>query len=969
MSNHHVRRPFVAHTSRRLAVPILLFWLALAAIPNIFVPQLEEVGKEHNVGLSSPDAPSYQAFKHIGKVFHEFDTDSSAMIVLEGDKPLGADARRFYDTLIRKLEQDKKHVQHVQDFWGDPLTAAGSQSTDGKAAYVQLFLAGNQGEAKGNESVDAVRDTVDHTPPPKGVKAYVTGAAPLIADQFSEGSKGTAKVTAITIGVIAVMLFVVYRSVVTTILVLLTVLVEMAAARGFVAFLAYNNIIGLSTYSTNLLTLLVIAAGTDYAIFFVGRYQEARTAGEDRETAFHTMFAGTAHVVLGSGLTVASAVYCLSFTRLPYFQSLGPPAAIGILVALVASLTLGPAVLAIASSFGLFDAKRVMQTRGWRRIGTAIVRWPAPILAVTIAVALIGLLALPGYKTSYDTRPYLPASAPANIGYTAAERHFSRARLEPELLMIETDQDMRNPADMLILERVAKAVFHVPGIAQVQAITRPLGTPLDHSSIPFQLSQQSVGQVMNLKYQKDRAADLLRQAGELRKTINILQQQYALQQQSAAATHEQTQSFHDTIGVINDLRDKLANFLDFFRPIQSYFYWEKHCYDIPACFAFRSAFESADSVDQLTEQFQSITASLDKLDALQPQLVALLPPQIASQLTNLELTLNNYATNSGINNQSAFANDNPAALGQAFDKAKNDDSFYLPPEVFSNAEFKRGLKLFLSPDGKAARMIITHEGDPATPQAIAHVDPIKQAAHEAVKGTPMAGANFYLGGTASTYKDIQDMAKYDLMIVGIAALSLILLIMMIITRSLVAAIVIVGTVALSLGASFGLSVLVWQYILGIQLYWVVLALAVILLLAVGSDYNLLLISRFKEEVGAGLKTGIIRAMAGSGSVVTAAGLVFAVTMCTFVFSGLQTLGQIGTTIGLGLLFDTLIVRSFMTPSIATLLGRWFWWPQRVRPRPASQMLRPYGPRSAVRQLLLWEDGDEAVTSEIPVANR
>ncbi len=80
---------------------------------------------------------------------------------------------------------------------------------------------------------------------------------------------------------------------------------------------------------------------------------------------------------------------------------------------------------------------------------------------------------------------------------------------------------------------------------------------------------------------------------------------------------------------------------------------------------------------------------------------------------------------------------------------------------------------------------------------------------------------------------------------------------------------------------------------GIELYWVVLALAVILLLAVGSDYNLLLISRFKEEIGAGLKTGIIRAMAGSGSVVTAAGLVFAVTMCGFVFSGLQVLGQIG----------------------------------------------------------------------------
>ncbi len=126
--------------------------------------------------------------------------------------------------------------------------------------------------------------------------------------------------------------------------------------------------------------------------------------------------------------------------------------------------------------------------------------------------------------------------------------------------------------------------------------------------------------------------------------------------------------------------------------------------------------------------------------------------------------------------------------------------------------------------------------------------------------------------------------------------------MMFITRSLIAALVIIGTVALSLGASFGLAVLLWQDILGSPLYWIVQALAVILLLAVGSDYNLLLI-------------------------------------------------QVGTTIGLGLLFDTLIVRSFMTPAIAALLGRWFWWPQRVRPRPASQMLRPHGSRPAVRELL------------------
>jgi RND superfamily putative drug exporter len=961
MSNHHVAHRSlaqrIAQTIRWLSVPIVLFWFAIAAITNVFVPQLETVGEAHNVALSSPDAPSLQAMKRMGKVFHEFDTDSVAMVVLEGDKPLGADAHRFYDSLIQRISQDRKHVQHIQDFWGDPLTAAGSQSTDGKAAYVQLFLAGNQGQALSLESVDAVRDIVDDTPPPPGVKAYLTGAAPQVADQFEVGSESTVKVTAITVLVIAVMLLVVYRSLVTMILVLATVLIELSAARGIVAFLANSGIIGLSTYSTNLLTLLVIAAGTDYAIFVLGRYHEARQAQQDRQSAFYTMYHGTAHVVLGSGLTVAGAVYCLSFTRMPYFQSLGVPAAIGILVALLAALTLAPSVLTIGSRFGLLEPKRRMRTRGWRRIGTAIVRWPGPILVVTCAVALVGLLALPGYKTSYNPGPYMPASAPSNVGYAAAERHFSQARLNPELLMIETDHDMRNPADMILLERVAKAVFHTAGIAMVQSITRPLGTPLSHTSIPFQISAQSTGQIENLKYQQDRAADMLKQAAEIDKTIGILQQQYALQQEANAATHEQTEAFHETVATVNELREQIANFDDFFRPIRNYFYWEPHCFDIPICWALRSIFDALDGIDALTDQLGSVTASLDKLDAIQPRLLALIPPQIASQQTNRDLTMTNYATTSGIYDQNAAALENATALGQAFDASKTDDSFYLPPEAFDNSEFKRGLKLFLSPDGKAARMIITHDVDPATPEGISHIDAMRHAAQEAVKGTPLAGSNIYLGGTAATYKDIQDGAKYDLLIAAIAALSLILLIMMIITRSLVAALVIVGTVALSLGASFGLSVLVWQNILGIQLYWVVLALAVILLLAVGSDYNLLLISRFREEVGAGLKTGIIRAMASTGGVVTAAGLVFAFTMASFMFSDLRILGQIGTTIALGLLFDTLIVRSFMTPSIAALLGRWFWWPQRVRPRPASQMLRPYGSRTAVRDLLARESKD------------
>jgi putative drug exporter of the RND superfamily len=384
---------------------------------------------------------------------------------------------------------------------------------------------------------------------------------------------------------------------------------------------------------------------------------------------------------------------------------------------------------------------------------------------------------------------------------------------------------------------------------------------------------------------------------------------------------------------VAELRDHMADFEDFFRPIRSYFYWEKHCFDIPVCWSLRSVFDTLDGIDTTADDVASLVPLLERLDSLMPQLTALMPPMIANMKDMKTTMLTMYSTQKGLADQQAAAQKNSTAMGKAFDASKNDDSFYLPPEIFNNAEFKKGMKNFISPDGHAVRFIISHDGDPMTPEGISHIDAIKKAAKEALKGTPLEGSTIYLGGTAATFKDMQDGSDYDLLIAGIASLCLIFIIMLIITRSVVASAVIVGTVLLSLGASFGLSVLVWQHLIGIELHWMVLAMSVIILLAVGADYNLLLVSRFKEEIHAGLNTGIIRSMGGTGSVVTSAGLVFAFTMMTMAVSQLTVIGQVGTTIGLGLLFDTLIVRSLMTPSIAALLGKWFWWPQRVRQRP------------------------------------
>ncbi|WP_441964727.1 MMPL/RND family transporter, partial [Mycolicibacterium houstonense] len=562
-----------------------------------------------------------------------------------------------------------------------------------------------------------------------------------------------------------------------------------------------------------------------------------------------------------------------------------------------------------------------------------VVRWPGPILIATIALSLIGLLTLPGYRTNYNDRNYLPADLPANTGYAAADRHFSQARMNPELLLVESDHDLRNSADFLVVDRIAKRIFQVPGISRVQAITRPQGTPIEHTSIPFQISMQGTTQMMNMKYMQDRMKDMLVMADEMQTTVDTMEQMLVLVGEMSDTTHSMVGKMHTMVDDVAEMRDHIADFDDFFRPIRNYLYWEPHCYNIPMCWSIRSIFDTLDGIDTMTDDIQKMMPDLDRLDELMPQMLTIMPPMITTMKNMKNMMLTMQATMGGLQDQMEASMENATAMGQAFDASKNDDSFYLPPETFENEDFKRGMKMFLSPDGHAVRFIISHEGDPMSPEGIAHIDAIKNAAKEAIKGTPLEGSKIYLGGTAATFKDMQEGANYDLLIAGIASLCLIFIIMLIITRSVVAAAVIVGTVVLSLGASFGLSVLIWQHLIGLELHWMVLAMSVIILLAVGADYNLLLVSRFKEEIHAGLNTGIIRSMGGTGSVVTSAGLVFAFTMMSMAVSELAVIGQVGTTIGLGLLFDTLVIRSFMTPSIAALMGKWFWWPQRVRQRP------------------------------------
>jgi hypothetical protein len=146
-------------------------------------------------------------------------------------------------------------------------------------------------------------------------------------------------------------------------------------------------------------------------------------------------------------------------------------------------------------------------------------------------------------------------------------------------------------------------------------------------------------------------------------------------------------------------------------------------------------------------------------------------------------------------------------------------------------------------------------------------------------------------------------------------------------RSLVAPIYLVASVILSYVSAVGIGVLFFQFVLGQQLSWNVPGMAFLVLVAVGADYNLLLISRIREEaVGRGIRSGVIRTVGSTGGVITSAGLIFAASMLGLMASSISNIVQTGFIIGVGLLLDTFVVRTITVPAMAVIVGNANWWP-------------------------------------------
>ncbi len=986
---------------------VIAVWIGLAAALSLVFPPLGVLAQKAPASILPANAPSVVSQKQMSEAFQEASSDNILLVVLTNEKGFTPADEAVYRELVGKLRAETEDVAALQDFVTTPPLKEVLVSRDGKAWLLPINIVGEIATPKAIAATKRAMQTVKDTVAGSSVQAFTTGPAGTFNDIQDIGDRDRVTIEIATIVALLAILLMVYRNPLTMMLPLITIGVSLAAAQGVVAGLGTLGL-SVSNQTIVLLTAMLAGAGTDYAVFLISRYHDFLREGDDSDTAVRNALDSVGKVIAASAATVAVTFVGMVFTKLTVFYTVGVALAAAITVGCLGALTFLPALRVLAGRRGWARPRKDLTGRFWRRSGIRIVRRPAANLLVSLVILTILASSAFLARYNYDDRKALPATSESILGYDAIGRHFPINASLPQYVLISSPQDLRTSKALADMEQMAFRVSQVSDIDIVRGITRPAGESLQQARLSFQagevgtpLSQaattinSNTGNLNTLAAGADQIADVLGavrgQLGQAVGTVGILVQALGFLE-STFGGDKPIQDFdasNNLLGAMHGLGDLLgtnvADAINTFgqsvEPVLNALNASPVCDADPACVTAREQLKQAaiarkngtlDRLADLARQLQSVhgyqtlgaTASTLRatLDAVNQALQASglsSPAAAANQLNQLTVGINTLAQGSRqVADGVSLLVDQTKRLGAGLDQAssfllamKRDATtpsmagFYIPPQVLTGDEFRKAAAIFISPDGHTARYLVQSKLNPFTSEAMDQVNDILAAARGAQPNTTLEDASVSMTGLTVTLRDTRDYYYQDLRLIVTTTILVVLSILIVLLRALVAPLYLIVSVVFSYLSALGMGVLLFQVILGQELHWSVPGLTFIILVAVGADYNLLLISRIRDESPHGIRSGVIRTVSQTGGVITAAGLIFAASMIGLQFSSITTLAQIGFIIASGILLDTFLVRTITVPATAVLVGKANWWPSKWEPPPPPRRPRQPQPQS------------------------
>jgi RND superfamily putative drug exporter len=486
---------------------VVLACFALAAALRSVAPSWDQVTKDDNVRFFPPDFPSVVGQNLLERGFPRDAASSQVVLVCERKSgPLmprdfsyvDAMAGRFYQFAQEHPELGfKKLDTHLTPVIGPRLLGDGGGS-GARAVLTIVSLNGTYLAKTTRIAVDRILEWVEQerTRPPAGLELAVTGSAVVGHDINTAANESIANTTWTTVILVVVILLIVYRSPLLAMVPLVTIALSVAVSFWAIALLTRVPGFGFQVINITRVFVVVVlfGAGTDYCLFLIARYSEELGRGRSRGDALREAMGQVGGALVASAGTVIVGLGMLFFSSFAKIKYTGPAIALSLTVALTASLTMAPALLALlrGAIFWPFRGMRPVSnslgkrepdpgpTAGfWGRAADLIVQYPVAILAICLAALLP--LAVVGARTrsNYNQLADLDSDRPSVIGSQAVRRHFAVGELSPATALVDDPSlDFRSPRGLSAIEEVSRRLMAIEQVAEVRSLSQPVGKPL-----------------------------------------------------------------------------------------------------------------------------------------------------------------------------------------------------------------------------------------------------------------------------------------------------------------------------------------------------------------------------------------------------------------------------------------------------------------------------------------------------------
>jgi putative drug exporter of the RND superfamily len=902
-------------------------WIALAAVLSMIFPSLTEMAERRPVAILPPDAPVLQTTRQISEAFHQSGSENEnvLLVVLTDDNGLNPADLSTYRKLADNLRPDTRDIVMMQDFIHTPALRDAMTSKDHKAWYLPMVLSGWVGTPELHAAYGRVADTVKQAVAGTTLKTNLTGPAATGDDMMFIGIRDMHAIEGAVVLMVLIILFVIYRNLITMMLPLVTIGVSVGVAQSVVAGVAELGL-GVSSQTITLMTTMMAGAGVDYAVFLISRYHDSLRQGMPSDEAVVKALISIGKVIAGSAATVSITFLGMVFTHLGSFRNVGPCLAISIALAFLAAVTFLPALMVLVGRRNWIKPRRDLSTRFWRRLGIHIVRRPVSHLVGSLIVLAILAGCAFVARFNYDDSKTLPQSVESAVGYRTLGHHFPLNATIPEYLVVQSEHDLRKPANLSALNQLEQRVRQMPDIAAIHGA--PVPKPKSTDKPDNEVNDSWTDSALDGK-KKDKSND--DGAGSFPNVTNLL---YSVGATGNAAADLGLPAIPGMAPV--DVGDDTTNFVNTVRGIG---------------FAMSvDVAEIANTVNGAPVTVLDVVAvtdrdggALTKLSDFAEQLESLPDADnIESAARNVRHILDNVINDlRTLGNEGANEKDRPApppadphnyadAIKQMIDQVKD----LMKQTAHTGGGLTSALTSFISPDGHTARYLVQTNLYPFGTGAMDQIRQITDTARGTHPEPALTGASISVSGITAMLRDTRAYYFKDIGLIVVMTILIVFLILVAILRAAVAPLYLIASVVISYLSAFGIGVVVFQFILHQDLTWSTPGLTFIVLVAMGADYNLLLISRLREESPYGIRSGVIRTVRSTGGVITAAGVIFAASMFGMLLASISTLVQAGFIIGTGLLLDTFLVRTITVPAIAVLIGKANWWPSQPLPPPA-----------------------------------